>query len=244
VRRLLLLYRSVLGKKVIVAVTGAIMLGFLLLHVAGNLKTFLPDPSPGVADIDVYSHFLRTMGEPLLPHSAALWIFRVVLVTALVLHVVCVVQLAMQNRRARPLKYDRIVYVEATASARWMLYTGALLLLFVVFHLLHFTTGSIDPGRFRHGAVYENLYRAFDQWRFAALYLAASIVLALHLFHGTWSLFQSLGLDNPDRNRGIRRTAVVIAIVLPLAFASVPIAFFSGVMKAPAIRVTHLDRSP
>jgi len=243
-KRLLLLYRSLLGKKVIVAVTGAIMLGFLLLHVVGNLKTFLPDPSPGVPDIDVYSHFLRTMGEPLLPHSAALWIFRVVLAAALVLHVVCVFQLAIHNRRARPVQYDRVVYVETTASARWMLYTGSLLLLFVVIHLLHLTTGSIDSSRFIHGAVYENLYRAFGQWHYAAFYLAALIVLALHLYHGAWSLFQSLGLDGPDRNRGLRRMAIVIAVSVPLAFASVPIAFFSGVMKPPPIQVTHLGGSP
>lgn len=239
-RRLLLLYRSLLGKKAIVAVTGAILLGFLLLHVVGNLKTFLPDPSPGVPDIDVYSQFLRSMGEPMLPHSVALWIFRVVLAVALVLHVVCVLQLAIHNRRARPVRYDRVVYVEATTSGRWMLYTGSLLLLFLVIHLLHFTTGTIDAARFVHGAVYENLYRAFGQWHYAALYLTALIVLALHLYHGTWSLFQSLGLDNPDRNRGLRRMAIVIAAAVPLAFASVPVAFFIGMMEPPPVQMTQL----
>jgi len=232
-----------LGKKALVAVTGAIMLGFLFLHVIGNLKAFLPDPEPGVPDIDVYSEFLRTLGEPILPYSVALWIFRVVLAGALVLHVVCVFQLASQNRRARPVRYERVDYVEATASGRWMLYTGSLLLVFVVIHLLHFTTGTIDATRFIHGAVYDNLYRAFHQWSYAGFYLTAMVVLGLHLYHGAWSLFQSLGLDNPDRNRGLRRMAIVIAITLPLAFASVPIAFFSGSMKAPPVHTAQLGGS-
>lgn len=238
--RLLSLYRSLLGKKAIVAVTGALLLGFLLFHVAGNLKTFLPDASPGVPDIDVYSRFLRTLGEPILPASLVLWIVRGTLAIAFVLHVVCVLQLATQNRRARPLHYDRVVYVEATRSARWMLYTGSLLLVFLVVHLLHFTTGTLDPARFTHGAVYGNLYRAFQQGYYTAFYLTATIVLTLHLYHGAWSLFQSLGIDNPDRNRGLRRTAVVIAVAVPLAFASVPIAFFTGMMGPPPAPTSHM----
>jgi succinate dehydrogenase / fumarate reductase cytochrome b subunit len=233
VKRLVLLYRSAVGKKAIVAVTGAILLGFLLLHVVGNLKVFLPDASPGVPDFDVYSAFLRTMGEPILPHAAALWSVRVVLAFALVLHVVCVVQLARLSRRARPVGYERIEYVEATASGRWMMYSGALLMLFLAVHIMHLTTGDIDAKRFVHGAVYGNLYRAFGQWRFAVFYLATMLVLGSHLYHGAWSLFQTLGIDNPDRNRGLRCLAVVIAIVLPLTFVSVPIAFFSGMMAEP-----------
>ena len=241
--RFLQLYRSVLGKKAIVAVTGAMMLGFLLLHVIGNLKAFLPDATVGVPDIDVYARFLRTMGEPILPYSVALWSIRIVLATALGLHVVCVVQLAAHNRRARPIPYDRADYVEATASGRWMLYTGALLLLFLVIHLLQFTTGTIDAARYVEGAVYGNLFRAFQQWYYAAFYLGAMTMLALHLYHGAWSLFQSLGLDSPDRNRGLRRTAAVVAVGLALAFASVPTAFFSGKMKPPTVLTVQHARS-
>ena len=232
-RRLLLLYRSLVGKKVIVAITGAIWLGFLLLHVIGNLKAFLPDPEPGIPDIDVYSHFLRTMGEPILPHAVALGLFRVVLVVALVLHVVCVVQLAARNRRARPVSYDRVDYAEASVSARSMLYTGALLLFFLAVHLPHLTTGDLDAAHFVPGAVYRNLTLAFAQWPFTSLYLVAMVVLGSHLYHGAWSLFQTLGLDNPDRNRGLRRFAMVIAIVFPVGFAAVPVAFFSGLMAPP-----------
>lgn len=234
-RRLLLLYRSLVGKKAIVAVTGAVLLGFVVLHVVGNLKAFLPDAASGVPDIDLYSRFLRTMGEPVLPHAGALWLLRCLLLAALTLHVVCVFQLAARNRRARPVDYDRYDHARATASGRWMLVTGSLLFVFVVFHLLHFTTGTIDPDRFVHGAVYENLRRAFVRGPFVAVYLGALAVLALHLYHGTWSLFQTLGLDNPDRNRGLRRVAIVVAVIVPLAFASVPVAFFSGGMKGPEL---------
>jgi len=235
--RILALHRSLLGKKVIVAVTGAMLLAFLLLHVAGNLKAFLPDPSPGIPDIDLYSHWLRSMGEPLLPSSFALWAVRIVLLLALVLHVECVLQLAVRNRRARPVRYDRVEHAEATASARWMLYTGALLLLFVVIHLLHFTTGSLDPDGFVRGAVYANLHHAFGRWPVVLFYLGALVVLTLHLSHGAWSLFQSLGLDNPDRNRALRRTALAIAIAIPLGFAAVPLAFSTGLMKPPQSHV-------
>lgn len=231
--RFLLLYRSVLGKKAIVAVTGAMMLGFLILHVIGNLKAFLPDASPGVPDINLYSEFLRTMGEPILPYSVTLWVIRVIMLAAIGLHVVCVFQLATHNRRARPAPYAEFDPVQTTTPARWMLYTGSLLLFFLIFHLLQFTTGSIDASRFIPGAVYGNLYRAFQDWYYPAIYLVAMGVLALHLYHGGWSLFQSLGLDNPDRNRGLRRLALVVSVALALAFASVPAAFLAGVMKPP-----------
>ena len=231
--RLILLYRSIVGKKAIVAATGALMLAFLVFHASGNLKVFLPEASPGVPDIDAYAHFLRTVGDPLLPHGLGLWMFRVILGAALILHVVCVVQLALYNRRARPVHYERVDYDKANASGRWMLYTGALLLLFLVIHVLHFTTGDLDPQRFVEGAAYANLHHAFQRGVYVAFYWSAMLVLALHLYHGTWSLFQSLGLDNPDRNRGLRRMALVLAVLLPLVFAAVPGAFVSGRMEAP-----------
>ena len=241
--RFRLLYHSLLGKKAIVAVTGAMMLGFLVLHVIGNLKAFLPEVAMGVPDIDSYAHFLRTMGEPILPYGVALWTVRIALGLALVLHVVCVVQLASSSRRARPVAYESPDYAEATSSARWMLYTGAGLLAFLVFHLLRFTTGSIDPSRFVEGGVYTNLFRAFQHWYYVLLYLAVMGILALHLYHGIWSLFQSLGVDNPDRNRGLRRMAVIVALGLAFAFGAVPAAFFGGAMSPPPISTGDSNES-
>lgn len=239
-KRLSAIYTSVVGKKAIVAVTGAILLGFLVLHAVGNIKVFLPDSAPGVPDIDVYAHFLRTMGEPLLPRKAILWTVRTVLSLSLLLHLLCVFQLAQRNRLARPVPYQRTQPYRATLPARSMLVTGSLILIFVIVHLLQFTTGTIDSARFTEGAVYANLYRTFQVSYYAAFYLFVLSVLALHLYHGAWSLFQTLGVDNPDRNPSLRRFALVITAALFLAFASVPIAFYSGVMPAPPADPPHL----
>jgi len=186
-----------------------------------------------VPDIDVYARFLRTMGEPLLPYGSALWATRIVLLTALVLHVTCVVQLSLRSHRARPLGYRRAHYVQATRPARWMLVTGALVLGFLVVHILQFTTGTIDASHFVDGAVYANLHGAFAAGPWIFLYVGAMTVVALHLHHGAWSLFQSLGVDNPDRNRGLRMLAAGAAIALFLAFTSVPVAFATGILGPP-----------
>ena len=173
------------------------------------------------------------MGEPLVPYMGVLWIVRVVMGTALVLHIVCVVQLAFINRGARDVGYREVRHIESTAPARWMLYTGGFILVFLVVHLLQFTTGTIAPKGFVQSDVYENLHTAFGHWYYSAFYLVAMLILGLHLYHGAWSVFQSLGLDNPDRNRSLRRLAVCIALGLALAFASLPAAFWSGEMSLP-----------
>jgi succinate dehydrogenase / fumarate reductase cytochrome b subunit len=238
------LYRSTLGKKAIVAVTGLILVGYLLAHAAGNLKVFLPSPVPGEPDIDVYAEFLRTVGEPLLPRTGLLWTVRVVLLLSLVLHVVCVTQLALANRGARRTSYERRRYLATTLSGRLMLTSGVLLFVFVVFHVLHFTTGTVDPANFEAGEVYANLYRAFAGWAFVALYVVAVALVALHLYHGIWSTFQSLGLDRPERNRLLRATATVISILLFLGFSAVPLAFVSGAMSLPSELAAEPEPSP
>ena len=234
-RRLVVLYQSNLGKKVIVAATGVVMIGFLLGHMSGNLKIFLPDVD-GVPDIDIYGAFLRHIGEPMLPYAGFLWASRIVLLFSLILHVVCVLQLAVDNQNARPVDYDRQVFARATPSARWMMYTGMYLLAFIVLHLLHLTVGVIDPGNFEHGMVYQNLQLAFDSIPWVAFYVISMLVVALHLYHGVWSLFQTVGWDNPDRNKGLRQLAVAIAVVLLIGFVAIPLSFFFGLVK-------HVDPS-
>jgi succinate dehydrogenase / fumarate reductase cytochrome b subunit len=233
VNRLTGLYQSAMGKKVIVAVTGILMLGFLLGHVAGNLKVFLPPLADGTPDIDHYGHFLRTMGEPLVPHAFLLWVARTVLLVSLVLHVVCVMHLATENLSAREVDYEIRTFSKATPPARWMMYSGGYLLVFIVLHLLHFTFGAIGPS-FEHGKIMSNLQASFSQVPWVAAYMISMAVVAMHLYHGAWSLFQTLGLDNPDRNRGIRRTSAVVAIGLAIAFASVPVAILVGAVKNSA----------
>lgn len=228
--RLMGLYQSAMGKKVIVAVTGILMLGFLLGHVAGNLKVFLPALPDGTPDIDHYGHFLRTMGEPLVPHAMLLWVARLVLLVSLVLHVICVMHLSTGNLSAREVDYEKRTFSKATPPARWMMYTGGYLLVFIVLHLLHFTFGAIGPS-FEHGKIMNNLQASFSHIGWVAAYVVSMLVVAMHLYHGAWSLFQTLGLDNPDRNQGIRRASAIVAVGLAIAFTSVPIAILVGAVK-------------
>jgi len=233
--------QSTLGKKSVVAVTGAILIGFLVGHVAGNLKVFLPDPEPGVSDIDVYAEFLRSMGEPMLPHGGALWTFRLILIVALALHVVFVVQLSLANRAARPVRYQSQHQIRGTVAAKWMMLSGVLVLGFVVFHLLHFTTGTIDPVNFEPGRVYANVYAAFVRWPFVALYVVAMGLVSLHLYHGAWSMFQTMGLDSPGRNRTLRWFATIISVALFVGFVVVPISVALGALDAPSESVGQTE---
>ncbi len=231
--RIVSFYGSVIGKKVIVAITGIILFGFVVGHMVGNLKSFLGTNAEGVPEVDVYAEFLRTVGEPVFGYGELVWIIRIVLLVSLVLHTVTVIHLAVINRAARPERYVKHTNVQSTLAARLMLVTGVLLLVFIVIHVLQFTTGTLDADRFRAGEVYGNLHRTFQVWYYMLLYVVAMVLLAFHLYHGVWSLFQTLGLDNPDRNRGLRLLAAISAVVLLLGFSAVPVLFFSGAMPEP-----------
>ena len=226
---------STLGTKTVVAVTGIILLGFVVAHMLGNLKTFTGSDAHGIPHVDVYARFLRTMGEPMLPRGFALWATRAVLLAALLLHVGMVFRLLARNRAARPIHYThRQQRVVSTVAARTMLLSGVLILVFAVIHVLHFTTGTLPlvppvvPEE-----VYANLSRAFGVWYVAVFYVIAAGLLGFHLYHGAWSMFQTLGLDNPDRNRGLRWAAALAAVILVVGFCSVPLLFIIGVMPEP-----------
>ncbi len=238
--RISTLYSSTIGKKAIAAVTGLVLLGFLIGHVAGNLKVFTGSSPNGVPHIDEYGRFLRVVGEPILPEMLGLWIARAVLLVSLILHVVVVAQLAIHSKTARPTKYVRNHKVASSWAARYMMYSGLLILAFVIFHILHFTTGTIRLGEFAHGAVYSNLFHSFSLWPVALAYVAVMCVLGLHLYHGIWSMFQTLGLDNPDRNQALRKFAVILTIALVVGFAAVPISFMFGVNPEPVEYVHDL----
>ena len=240
--RLVNLYRSVIGKKSIVAVTGLIMIGFLILHGWGNLKVFSGPTAAGIPEVDVYADFLRTMGAPILPYGGALWIIRIVVLVSLILHVVCVTQLARHNRQARPVHYRHARnWKEATRAARSMLYTGSIVVFFVGFHLMQFTVGGVGSTPFVQGAVYENLYAAFQHPGYVALYVTVMAVIGFHLYHGAWSLFQTLGWDNPDRNKGLRMFSVALGLGIFLIFSAIPLSFFSGEMAKPSTQ--HVEMS-
>ena len=226
-------YSTTLGKKAVAAVTGLVLFLFLVGHMTGNLKTFMGLNNEGIAKLDVYARFLRTMGEPMFGEGQLLWLARIVLLSALVLHVTAVVQLVARNRRARPVGYVKHKRIESSRSAHWMLASGLLLLGFIVFHILHFTTGSIHLSRFVEGEVYANVYFGFQLWYVVLIYVVGMIVLCYHLYHGVWSLFQTLGFDNPDRNRALRALAAVSAIGLLIGFCSVPVLVHWGVVPPP-----------
>ena len=232
------LYSNSVGKKFIAAFTGVILLGFLLGHMAGNLKVFTGSSPEGVPHIDEYGQFLKDFGKPVLPAMVGLWVARIVLLLSLVLHVWSVSQLAIQNARARPVKYVRTRKRAASFAALWMMFSGIVILAFVIFHILHFTTGTIRLGDFEHGYVYNNLHSSFGKWYVSFGYAAVMVVIGVHLFHGVWSLFQTLGLDNPDRNRMLRTVAVVLTIVITAGFAVVPMAFLTGAMP-PGVDYVH-----
>lgn len=227
------LYSSTIGKKAIAAITGLVLFGFLIGHVAGNLKVFTGSSADGVPHIDEYGQFLKVVGEPILPPMFGLWIARAVLLGSLILHVWVVAQLAKLSHAARPMKYVRNHKVASSWAARYMMYSGLFILAFVVFHILHFTTGTIQLGEFEHGMIYSNLFNSFSKWPIGLAYISVMVVLGLHLYHGIWSLFQTLGLDNPDRNNALRTFAVVMTVALTIGFIVVPLAFMFGGMLAP-----------
>jgi len=218
--RLRAFYGSMVGKKVVMAATGLIGIGFVIVHSLGNLLVFR-----GPVAINSYSHFLKSTGE-------LLWTVRVVLIAAVILHVIAAIQLARQSRAARPIDYTKYESQVATVSSRTMRWGGALLLVFIIVHILHFTTGTIRPaGAFSGEDVYANVVMSFRIWWVALFYVVSMIALGLHLFHGAWSSVRSIGLSPPSPQPLHRRVSLVIAVLVWAAFTSIPVAVFSGLVR-------------
>lgn len=224
-------WSSSIGKKIAVGISGAILVAYLVLHMVGNLNA-LYGAGDGDARVDDYAHWLREFGEPLLPHAFVLWVVRVVLLCALVVHVTGIVQLRRRAAAARgPHKAKPI---GRSLASRTMVVTGVLVLAFVVFHILQFTTLTIDVTPLREGAVYANLYWAFQKWYFVLIYVLGVCAIAFHLRHGIWSAAQTLGYVRPNRDRAIRSAATWGSIVIAAGFLSIPVCFWTGVLGAPA----------
>ncbi len=229
--RLLSLWRTTIGKKYVAAVTGAIIAIWIVLHMLGNLKA-IEGPGHGHAAVDSYARFLQRIGSPVFPHNMVLWIVRIILIIALVLHIVAVVQLWRLNRKARP-RNQKSKPVRSTIFARTMTWTGVLVLAFAIFHVLQFSTLTIHPTKLVKGAVYANLYGAFQKWWIVAIYVAAVVLLGFHLNHGLWSGSQTAGVDNPDRNWFWRRLATGVTVVTVVGFALIPILYAADVFPKP-----------
>jgi succinate dehydrogenase / fumarate reductase, cytochrome b subunit len=220
-------YRSTVGKKIIMAVTGLIWIGFVILHVAGNLQAFI-----GREKLNAYSALLHGMGAELL------LLMRVVLFVALVLHVLMAFQLTTLARRSRPVGYKQRDPQVSTWASRTMRWGGVLILAFIIFHLLHFTTRQVDPAGWAHRVddagrydIYGNIVASFRIWWVSAIYLVSMMLLGLHMWHGVWSFGRSLGVAQPSANPLRRRVAPIVAIGLWLGFSVVPIAVMAGVIR-------------
>ncbi|HWF73431.1 MAG TPA: succinate dehydrogenase cytochrome b subunit [Solirubrobacteraceae bacterium] len=236
--RLRTLWHSTIGKKYVAAVTGTILALFVVAHMLGNLKA-IEGPGHGHAALDGYAHFLRTVGSPVLPHDFALWVERIVVFSALVLHVTVVAQLYRLARAAQPREH-RPKRIRSTIAARTMPLTGLVILVFVIFHVLQFTTLTIHPTPLHDSTVYANAYGAFQKWWLVLIYVGAMVFLGFHMNHALWSGAQTAGVDGPDRNWFWRRLASAVTLVTVIGFALVPTLFWTGALPKPAGAPAHV----
>lgn len=200
------------------AVTGFIGVGYVVGHMLGNLQAFR-----GPSKLNDYAAFLRSTG-PLL------WTVRVVLLVAVLLHIVAAYQLARLSLKGREVGYYRWQPVASTYASRTMRWTGPIIGLFILYHLLHLTIGIVHPD-FQQGNVYANVVTGFRVWYVSAFYIVAMLALGFHLYHGVWSMFQSLGINHPEYNRLIRVVATFFTIIVVIGFITIPVGVLSGIIS-------------
>ncbi|HET7456551.1 MAG TPA: succinate dehydrogenase cytochrome b subunit [Gemmatimonadaceae bacterium] len=221
-RQILNFWHSTIGKKVVMAVTGLIGVGFVVGHMLGNLQVF-----EGAGRFNAYAHFLKSLGE-------LLWLARAVLLGAVILHVIAAVQLSRQRLSARPVGYANGSQWEvSTVASRTIRWGGLLLFVFIVFHIMHFTTLQIFRD-YSETDVYSNVVRGFSHWWVTLFYVIAMAFLGLHLYHGIWSSMRTIGASRPSANPLRRTIAAGIAAIVWLGFTSIPVAVYFGVVKPAA----------
>ena len=213
-------WQSTNGKKVVMAVTGFIMFGFVIGHMLGNLQMF-----EAPEHINAYGHFLHNLGE-------LLWIERIGLLLAIALHIIATIQLALRSKAARPIGYSRRQAINSSYASRTMYWSGPIVLVFIIFHLLQFTAGYVHPhATFATGDVYQNVVSGFQVWWVSAWYIFAMILLGLHLSHGLWSMFQSVGIAHPRISVYLKFAARSVAALIILGYISIPISVLAGFIK-------------
>jgi succinate dehydrogenase / fumarate reductase, cytochrome b subunit len=223
---LLELYGSALGKKYVMAITGIIWMGYVLAHMIGNLKLY-----QGADYINEYAEFLRQdLFAPIIAEGATLWLLRLVLIGALVLHVLAAYQLTVMNKKARPESYrTRRDFAAADFASRTMRWTGVIVLLFIAYHVADITLGWVNPDP--DGSVFDRTVASFQNPASMAFYLLANLALGLHLYHGGWSLFQSMGWNNRRFNHWRRAFAIGFAVIVVVPNLSFPIAVQLGIIS-------------
>jgi succinate dehydrogenase / fumarate reductase cytochrome b subunit len=223
--RVLPLADTTVGRKILMAVTGIVYVGFVIAHMLGNLKVY-----QGAQHFNSYAEGLRTVGAPFFGYGQLLWLARIILIVSIFVHIGLAAQLTMRSRAARPIRYTRYDSMTFSYASRTMVWGGVAILLFIIYHLLHFTFGTVHPN-FIPGDAYHNFVSGFQQWPASVAYIAAMIPLGFHLYHGIWSAFQTLGANNPRYNAYRRPFAAVVALIVVLANISFPVAVLTGLLK-------------
>jgi succinate dehydrogenase / fumarate reductase, cytochrome b subunit len=227
--RIIPIHRTSIGKKLLMASSSVILFIYVVAHLAGNLKIFLgPDP------FNHYAEWLRIVGSPLFPDRSVLWIARVVLLAALLVHVGAYLQLWRQKRQARSTRYRSYDPQVFNWTSRTMAWGGLALLGFVVFHVHHLTTGHIQPdpaAGFDLHDPYANLIAGFSLWWVTGIYVVGVVALGMHLYHGLWSAMQTFGINNPSYNHYRRPSAAAIAILITIGYLVIPLGVMTGMVR-------------
>ncbi len=216
--RALRFYQASIGKKAVMAVTGVVLFGYLVGHLAGNMQVYL-----GQEQMDNYAAFLHSM-------PALLWGVRVLLLVCVAMHIVASIQLARLKQEARPVGYIKKKDAGSSYASRTMMWSGPIIAAFVFYHILDLTTGAANTMQFRELHAYENLVYSFRRIPVSGFYIFAMLLLGMHLYHGLWSMFQSMGFSHPRYTPVIRRAAAWVAILLTAGFISIPIAVLTGLV--------------
>ena len=210
-------YQTTVFKKAIMAVTGLILFGFVVGHMIGNLQIF-----EGREKLDAYGHFLHSL-------PGALWTARLVLLTCVILHIITTVQLALLAKAARPVAYVKKDNSHSSYSSRTMYWSGPIIAAFVIYHILQLTVG-VAGGVYNEGAVYDNVVHGFQNYAISGFYILSMALLCMHLYHGVWSMFQSLGVNHPHYTPILRKFAAIMAFIILIGNISIPVAVMLGVV--------------
>lgn len=218
-------FSTAVGKKWVMALSGLALVGFVFFHAFGNLKMYF-----GPEQFDHYAEFLRELLYPLVPRTWTLWGLRIGLIVAFAAHIGSAISLTRMNLKARPTKYQSPRdYIAANFASRSMRWTGTIIALFLLFHLADLTWGFANPD-FVRGNAYDNLVASFERVPVAIIYIVANIALGIHLFHGTWSMFQSMGINSPRYNNARRTFSIGLAVLITVVNVSFPIAVLTGIV--------------
>jgi succinate dehydrogenase cytochrome b subunit len=225
IHRAVRFYEAPIGKKAVMAITGVMLVGYVVAHLLGNLQIYSVDPE----QINRYAAFLHNPAN-----AGLLWGARTILLAAVILHITASVQLWNQNRHARPIRYYKKADVPTSYAARTMIWSGPIIAAFVIFHVLHLTVGAVVPLR-ELGPnlpdVRYNVIHGFQNYAISGFYIFAMILLCMHLYHGVWSMFQSMGLSHPRYTPMLKRGAAIVAILIAIGNCSIPIAVMTGLLK-------------